>query len=118
MTEIQELFKLREAVAVEAVKNPDFLQSLKTDPQAAIKEFTGVDFSAVNISVVEEDGETLTLPIPKISDDLSADQLEAVAGGAFFVMTAAGVGAAATCVGAAATVAATTYTIGKGEGAW
>ena len=118
MSEIKELFQLRSAVAAEAVRNPDFLASLKSDPQAALKNFTGTDFSGVNISVVEEDGDTIVFPIAKIGEDLTADQLEAVAGGAFFGVTAAAVGAAAACVGAAGTVAATTYTIGKGEGAW
>ena len=117
-SEIQELFRLRTAVAAEAVKNPDFLAALKSDPKKAIKEFTGIDFAEVKINVVEEDGDTLTLPIPKISDDLSAEQLEAVAGGAFFVATAACTAATAACVTATATTAGTTYAIGKGEGAW
>ena len=116
--ETSEVFKLRQAVATQAIKDPDFLEALKSDPKKALTEFTGTDFSKVNIQIVEEDGDSLVLPIPKVSADLSADQLEAVAGGAFFVATAACVGATAACVGAGAGVAGTTYAIGKGEGAW
>ena len=116
--ETSEVFKLRQAVATQAIKDPDFLEALKSDPKKALSEFTGSDFSGVNVQVVEEDGDSLVLPIPKVSADLSADQLEAVAGGAFFCMTAAAVGATAACVGASAGVAGTTYAIGKGEGAW
>ena len=116
--ETSEVFKLRQAVATQAIKDPDFLEALKTDPRKALTEFTGTDFSGVNVQVVEEDSDTLVLPIPKISGDLTADQLEAVAGGAFFVMataTAATVSAVATATAAAAAVAATTYAIVDGE---
>ena len=117
--ETAEVFKLRQAVATHAIKDPDFLEALKSDPKKALSEFTGADFSAIDIKVVEEDGDTLVLPIPKISGDLSAEQLEAVAGGAFFAgITAAGIGAAAKCVIAAGAVAGATHTVGRGEGAW
>lgn len=116
--ETAEVFKLRQAVATQAIKDPDFLEALKSDPKKALSEFTGSDFSGVNVQVVEEDSDTLVLPIPKISDDLSAEQLEAVAGGAFFCMTAAAVGATAACVGASATVAGGAYALGKENGSW
>ena len=119
MSEIKELFRLRTAVASEAVKNPDFLAALKSDPKKAITEFTGVDFDKVKINVVEEDGDTLTLPIPKMSEDLSSDQLEAVAGGAFFAAATAGtVAACAGAVGGTAAAAGGTYKVGKSSGWW
>lgn len=118
MSEIQELFRIRAAIAAEAVKNPDFLAALKSSPSEAISSFTGVDFSHVVINVVEEDGDTLTLPIPKISENLSAEQLEAVAGGAFFVATAATVSTVAGAVGGAAAVTGATYATGKSSGWW
>ena len=124
MSEIQELFRLRAAVATEAVRNPDFMEALKSDPIKALSEFTGVDYSKVKIKIVEEDGDTITFPVPKLEGDLNADELEAVAGGAGFgiagtvaLVIAAGKAAGAGAV-AAGTVGYTTYEIGKGEGAW
>ena len=69
---------------------------------------------------MEEDGDTITFPIPKIDGDLDADQLEAVAGGALFgiTITAAGVGTAASCVTAGATATGAAYGAGKGFGWW
>ena len=117
--ETAEVFKLRQAVATQAIKDPDFLEALKSDPKKALSEFTGSDFSGVNVQVVEEDGDTLVLPIPKISDDLSAEQLEAVAGGAFFgFCTAATVGAVAGAVSGGAAVAGGAYALGKENGSW
>lgn len=89
------------------MEDPDFLAALKSDPQGTLTKFTGNDFSKVKVNIVEEDGETLTFPVAKLPDDLSAEQLEAIAGGAGF----AG-------VSMVASVAAATYTIGKGEGLW
>ena len=117
--ETAEVFKLRQAVATHAIKDPDFLEALKSDTQKALSDFTGSDFSAVDIKVVEEDGDTLVLPIPKISADLSAEQLEAVAGGAFFgFCTAATVSAVAGAVGGSAAAAGGAYAVGKSSGAW
>ena len=118
MTEIKELFMLRAAVASEALKNPDFLDKLRADPSAALSEFTGHDFSRVNIVIAEEDSDEITFPIAKVPEVLTADQLEAVAGGAFFVATAATVGTVAGVVGGAAAGAGAAYTVGKSEDWW
>ena len=111
-SEISNAFKLRMDVAQKCLEDPDFLVALKADPQGTLTKLTGNDFSKVKVNVVEDDGDTVSFPVIKTTEDLSAEQLEAVAGGAFFCA------AAATTIGAAATVAGTTYTIGKGEGAW
>ena len=117
--ETTEVFKLRQAVATQAIKDPDFLEALKSDPKKALSEFTGSDFSGVNVQVVEEDGDSLVLPIPKVSADLSVEQLEAVAGGAFFgFCTAATVGAVAGAVSGSAAVAGGAYALGKENGSW
>lgn len=108
-SEISNAFKLRMDVAQKCLEDPDFLAAFKSDPQGTLTKLTGNDFAKVKINIVEEDGETVTFPVVKTSEDLSAEQLESVAGGAFFCCAA---------VGAAASVAGATYTIGKGEGAW
>ena len=120
-SDFKEVFRLKAAVATEALKNPDFLEKLRSNPQQALSEFTGADFSKVKISIVDEDPDTLIFPILKSSEELTDEQLAAVSGGAFFIMataTAASVSAWATAAGAAAAGAAATYTIGKGAGAW
>ena len=120
-SEFKEVFRLKTAVAIEALRNPDFLEKLKSDPNSALTEFTGADFSNVKISVVEEDPDTLVIPIAKVSDELTDEQLEAAAGGAVFMITAGvatAIGAWAAGAGAIAAVASVTYSIGKSEGAW
>lgn len=87
--QLKDLFLIRAAVAEEALKNPDFAASLKANPQAALAELTGTDFSGLKITIIEEDEDTLVFPIEKVSDELTAEQLESVAGGAFFVGVAA-----------------------------
>jgi hypothetical protein len=102
--QLKDLFLIRAAVAEEALKNPDFAMSLKEDPQVALSQFTGADFSGIKITVVEEDEDSLVFPIEKVSDELTADQLESVAGGAFFI-------------GATAAKVAVAVSIAKGVGA-
>ena len=120
-SEFKEVFRLKTAVAIEALRNPDFLEKLKSDPNSALTEFTGADFSNVKISVVEEDPDTLVIPIAKVSDELTDEQLEAAAGGAVFMITAGvatAIGAWAAGAAACAAVASVTYDIGKDQGAW
>ena len=119
---VTDLFKLRCLVATEALRNPDFCDDLKADPQSALLAFLGVDFSGVKVSIIEEDADSIVFPIFKLDDDLTAEQLEAIAGGFGFAVfagvTAAGVSAAAATVAATAAVAGVVYTIGSQEGAW
>lgn len=108
-TELSNAFLLRMNVAQKCLEDPDFLEAFKSDPQETLTKLTGNDFSKVRINIVEEDGETVTFPVIKATEDLSAEQLEAVAGGAIFCCAA---------VGGAAAAAGATYTTGKGQGWW
>ena len=73
------------AIAQKCIEDPDSLEAFKADPNGTLSKFIGSDCSKITINIVEEDGDTLTFSIPKIADELSTEQLEAVAGGAFFV---------------------------------
>jgi len=106
---IKDVFQFRAAVAEEALKNPDFAASLKENPQAALTQFSGTDCSKLKVSIIEEDEDTLVLPIAKVTDELTAEQLEAIAGGAFFA--AITVSAVCAVVGASAAVAASTCAV-------
>ena len=108
-SEIGNAFKLRADVAHKCLEDPDFAAAFKADPQGTLTKLTGNDWSKVKVNIVEEDGDTVSFPLVKTSEDLSAEQLEAVAGGAMFCAAAVGAGAA---------VAGNTYVIGKGEGWW
>ena len=87
------------AIAQKCIEDPDFLEAFKSDPNGTLSKFVGSDCSKLKINIVEEDADTLTFPIAKLESELSIDQLEAVAGGAFFAVTVAAVS------GVAATVA-------------
>lgn len=74
-------------IAAKAMEDEAFRAKLLSDPKSAIAESTGLEFPAeVNIVVHEETDDTLHLVIPPaIPDELTDDQLEAVAGGAVFI---------------------------------
>ena len=60
----------RGSIAEECVKNPDFANAVKEDPQKAISElFPDQDFSEVNFEVVTEKPGSLVIPVPEISED-------------------------------------------------
>ena len=90
-TEISNVFRLRMDVAQKCIEDPDFLEAFKSDPNGTLSKFVGSDCSKLKINIVEEDADTLTFPIAKLESELSIDQLEAVAGGAFFAATVAAV---------------------------
>ena len=95
-------------VVEEYAKNPDFAEAIKSDPHKAISElFPGEDFSEVTFETVPEKAGTVVIPLPEIPEDLSAEQLEAVAGGAFFGATIGGVVITSAVVGKAAVGACT-----------
>ncbi len=98
----------RGIIAEECVKNPDFAIAVKEDPQKAVSElFPDQDFSEVNFEVITEKPGSLVIPVPEISEDLTVEQLEAVAGGAFFggIIGAVTVSGIAKGIGIAATIA-------------
>ncbi len=107
--EAADLGLFRGILAEEYVKNPDFANAVKEDPQKAISElFPDQDFSEVNFEVITEKPGSLVIPVPEISEDLTVEQLEAVAGGAFFgAITIAGI---VKGIGIATGIAASTAT--------
>lgn len=86
-------------IAALAMENAEFRGKLLTDPKTALAEVAGLEFPAtVQVVVHEETEDTLHLVIPPaIPDELTDEQLEAVAGGAVFagVKTATVAGVAA-----------------------
>ena len=74
--------QIREAVATKAYADSAFRASLKSDPKAAIEGLVGTSLPDVSISVVEDSDTNVHVVIPPASsDELSEEQLEAVAGG-------------------------------------
>lgn len=75
-------------IIAKALKDPNFKESLLSDPKAAIAKELGVDIpDSVNINVLEATDTNLYLVIPSSDSDnadgeLSTEQLASVAGGA------------------------------------
>jgi len=82
MMEITE-FQLREAVAVKASADEAFRTALKSDPKATVEGLVGTTLPAgTEIRIVEDTDAVTHLVIPPANtDELSDEQLEAVAGG-------------------------------------
>ncbi len=101
--------KVREEVAVQAAQDENFRAALLRDPKAAICEEYGLDpsfFSKLKLRVEQENPNEIVLLIPpKASDELTDEQLEAVAGGAAFI---AAVAVAVSAVAVASTTAQAT----------
>lgn len=100
----ERIHKVKEEVAVQAVQDDDFREALMRNPTAALCEEYGLEPSFFeNISVrveVENPNEVvIVIPAEAAEEELSDEQLEAVAGGAAFI---AGVAAGAAVVSAAA----------------
>ncbi|MEQ8233457.1 MAG: NHLP leader peptide family RiPP precursor [Gammaproteobacteria bacterium] len=110
----ERIYRLKQEVALQSVQDDEFRASLLQDPKAALAEEYGLDISFFdNIDVrvtVEEPGEVvLLIPAKSVQEELTDEQLEAVAGGAAFI---AGVAAGAAVVSAVAAVGA----VGVGVG--
>ena len=93
--------QVKEEVAVQATQDDNFRAALMRDPKAALTDEYGLepDFLAkLSIRVEVEDPNELVMVIPAeaAEEELSDEQLEAVAGGAAFI---AGVAAAGTLIG-------------------
>ncbi|MEQ8661332.1 MAG: NHLP leader peptide family RiPP precursor [Gammaproteobacteria bacterium] len=110
----ERIYRLKQEVALQSVQDDEFRASLMQDPKAALAEEYGLDvsfFDNINVRItVEEPGEVvLLIPAKSVQDELTDEQLEAVAGGAAFI---AGVAAGAAVVSAVAAVGA----VGVGVG--
>lgn len=84
-------------ISAMVMDDPALREKLLADPRAALAELAGIEIDAsVKVVVHEESADTFHLVIPPaLPDELSEDQLEAVAGGAAFGVTAKAVGTVA-----------------------
>lgn len=74
--------QLRDIISLKAHRDPNFRSQLKSNPKATVEGILGSSLSGISISVVEDTDNAITLVIPPAaSEELSEDQLEAVAGG-------------------------------------
>ncbi len=101
----ERIAKVKEEVALQAMQDDDFRAALLKDPKAALAAEYGLDQSffagfSLRVEVEKPDEVLLVIPGKAADEELSDDQLEAVAGGAAFVG-----GVAATLIVGAATIA-------------
>lgn len=67
-----------------AAKDPEFRRRLIADPHSAISQELGIEIPATQkIKVIEEGANESYLVLPPAFQDLSDDELEAVAGGGY-----------------------------------
>jgi hypothetical protein len=100
--------QVKEETALQAVQDEDFRAALIKDPKAALGEEYGLEpsfFSKISVRVVTENENELVIVLPPpAAEELSDEQLEAVAGGAAFIAGVAAAGALIGGVAAAGTV--------------
>jgi hypothetical protein len=73
--------ELEEMIIKKALQEEDFKKLLLSDPHKAIAEM-GLDIPAdMEINILEETAQTSYLVLPHISEELSDDALELIAGG-------------------------------------
>ncbi len=75
--------QLREIIAIKAHRDPAFRTSLLSNPKAGVERILGSSLpSNLTVSVLEDSDARIHIVIPPAaSDELTEDQLEAVAGG-------------------------------------
>ena len=103
---IKKLSIIRETVASTLLDHPELKDELTADPAKFLaKLFPSISAEALSnltIKVVDEPMDTLVLPIPCVSDDLTPEQLESVAGGAVFFASAGATAVTAAVAGGTA----------------
>jgi len=114
----ERIYRLKKEVALQSMQDDEFRAALLRDAKAALTEEYGLVahfFDKINIRVSVENPDEIVLVIPPKSagDELTDEQLEAVAGGAAFI---AGVAAGAAVVSAVAAVGAVGVAAGVGAG--
>ena len=90
---------IEQEIRVKSLKDPEFRQQLLTSPKSAIEAAMGVNIPEnLEIQVMEESANHLILTVPpalpETANDLSEEQLQAVAGGGPIAIAAATVVAA------------------------
>ena len=75
--------QLRDIISLKAHRDPAFRKQLITSPKTTVEGILGTSLGAnVSVAVVEDTDNKITMVIPPAAtDELSEDQLEAVAGG-------------------------------------
>ena len=101
---------MREAIASTILDHPELKDELMADPAKFLAKVlpgsSAEALSKLTIKVVDEPMDTLVLPIPCVPEDLSPEQLESVAGGAFFFASAGATAVTAAVAGGVASGAA------------
>jgi hypothetical protein len=88
--------EIEKQIAIKALENSEFRQQLITNPKAILSQELGKQLpDDITVEVVEETNKKIYLVIPSevVSEELSEEQLEAVAGGNWIVVGGSG------CVG-------------------
>lgn len=109
-------------ISAMVMDDPALREKLLADPRAALVELAGIEIDeSVKVVVHEESADTFHLVIPPaLPDELSEDQLEAVAGGAAFggVITAKGAKKIATAAGTGAVSGGASAGVKKASSKW
>ena len=74
--------ELQAAVVKKAMEDSSFKEMLLKDPKGTISKEFGITLEdSINVKAIEEDATTITLFVPASQSELSADELDNVAGG-------------------------------------
>ena len=74
--------QLRDIISLKAHRDPAFRKQLISNPKATVEGILGSSLGSVSVAVVQDTDSLITMVIPPAAtDELSEDQLEAVAGG-------------------------------------
>ena len=74
--------ELQAAVVKKAMEDASFKEMLLKDPKGTVSKEFGITLEdGINVKAIEEDATTITLFVPASQSELSADELDHVAGG-------------------------------------